>query len=342
MAPHGLREWAVALCWLAAVTAACCRAYEPGKMSTTSLKVRAELNGLPLTEGQERGTCVTCVEPQATAPPYGSTNCCITRNLESERIHYPRGLLQDRRTLNEILWDAAAAGDHDVATTALKRGADAEYRSGDNNDTPLAVAAFYGHAPVVRVLLALGADPEAVDDRGLTVLLGAAQEGHAEVVTMLLEAGADPDETMADSGIAPIAAAALRGHEEVVRALLEGGADPGVMDAEGDAPLHLVSVTLAGGAEGIAQALVGAGADLEAVGADGDTPIFWAAYFGNVRVAGVLVEEGADVGARNDAGNVAADVVCGCLEDVGEDAIQCPAGGCDKGAVIKRLAQLLA
>ncbi|CAD7704997.1 unnamed protein product [Ostreobium quekettii] len=255
-----------------------------------------------------------------------------------------RGLLnlQKNTTVNQTLWAAARNGSAEIVAQALKDGAHVDYRNGAHNDTPLAVAAFYGHLKVVNVLLTSGADLEAADDNGLTVLIGASQEGHALVVAALLVAGADPNATAPSSGVSPISAAALKGHGDVVVALLAGGASPSATDADGDTPLHLAAVTLGGGAKNVTRALLDAGARVNVKGSDGDTPVFWASYFGNVGVANLLVAAGANVTMTNDAGDVPGDVICGCLGDAEiEQAIQCPEGGCEKGFVRHRLGQLL-
>ncbi|KAL2862632.1 ankyrin repeat domain-containing protein [Aspergillus lucknowensis] len=59
--------------------------------------------------------------------------------------------------------------------------------------TVLALASWRGHVELVRVLIARGADVNAVDEDGLTPLWGAKAEGHSEVVDVLVKAGAKMD-----------------------------------------------------------------------------------------------------------------------------------------------------
>jgi hypothetical protein len=58
--------------------------------------------------------------------------------------------------------------------------------------TGLTIASSKGHIQIVQALLKVGADPNKVDNRGFTALMGAAYHGHLNVVQALLKAGADP------------------------------------------------------------------------------------------------------------------------------------------------------
>ena len=54
--------------------------------------------------------------------------------------------------------------------------------------TPLYMAARNGHAPVVKALLAAGADAREANGNGTTVLMTAAGSGSAEAVALLVAA----------------------------------------------------------------------------------------------------------------------------------------------------------
>ena len=60
-------------------------------------------------------------------------------------------------------------------------------------NTLLMLAAYHGHADLVRGLAGLGADPDRVNDRGQSPLAGAVFKREPDVVRVLMDAGADPD-----------------------------------------------------------------------------------------------------------------------------------------------------
>ena len=55
------------------------------------------------------------------------------------------------------------------------------------------LSTYHGHAPLSRLLLSHGADPNRLNDRGQSPLAGAVFKNENEIVDMLLEAGADVD-----------------------------------------------------------------------------------------------------------------------------------------------------
>ena len=55
------------------------------------------------------------------------------------------------------------------------------------------LSTYHGHAPLSRLLLSNGADPNRLNDRGQSPLAGAVFKNEPEIVLLLLEAGADVD-----------------------------------------------------------------------------------------------------------------------------------------------------
>ena len=99
----------------------------------------------------------------------------------------------------------------------------------------------------VRLLLLLGADPNAADRDGNTSLILAARSGRADAVRQLLEAGADPNARSRqnlNAGDTPLHFLSFhdgkwigRQHHEVAKLLLANGADVNARNERGNTPL---------------------------------------------------------------------------------------------------------
>lgn len=79
-------------------------------------------------------------------------------------------------------------------------------------------------ADVVAMLIAAGADINAANDYHITPLAVAAEQGHLDLVNMLVAAGANVNARDTAGGTA-LAVAILRGYQPIVAALLEAGTD---------------------------------------------------------------------------------------------------------------------
>ena len=150
------------------------------------------------------------------------------------------------------------------ARALVERGADvnarmtAEPRNGYRNAlnrigaTPLLMAARLADAPLMRVLVELGADPTIPNEDGTTLLMVASGVGihspgedpgtEAEAlacVELALELGGDPN-AMDDIGETALHGAAYRGANSIVELLVEHGADTFDMEnASGWTPLRI-------------------------------------------------------------------------------------------------------
>lgn len=171
---------------------------------------------------------------------------------------------------------AAAGGDVAALTTQLGNGADPDVRDGYGR-TPLHVAAYAGQHEVMRLLVAAGADPNALEDDRYdivtiaavandaptlqaalalgtkatnvtsrydgTALIAAAHLGHVEVVDTLVRAGAPLDHVNNLGWTALIESIVLGDggphHTETLKVLVDAGANVNLPDGNGRTPLAL-------------------------------------------------------------------------------------------------------
>jgi ankyrin repeat protein len=185
---------------------------------------------------------------------------------------------------------AASQGNEAIVRLFLEQGADVNYRS-ENGHMPLMVGARSGNEAVVRVLVESGADVTAKSEGGSTALLFAAEKGYEAVVRLLVERGADVNAQTWDyeDGSAPLLEAAKGGYWEIVKFLVEKGADVKFCDRRG-----LTALWFADDQE-MTNFLIEHGADVNKRGKHGHTPLMLAAAEGNIGLAKLLLENGADV-----------------------------------------------
>ena len=105
---------------------------------------------------------------------------------------------------------------------------------------PLHIAAYMGHADIIRMLLAYGASVDGEDESLRTPLHHAAAEGRTSLIQLLLDAGANANAL--DSNLfSPCMVAAEGGHVDVIRSLLTGGADVQLRSDMGETALQIAA-----------------------------------------------------------------------------------------------------
>jgi ankyrin repeat protein len=115
-------------------------------------------------------------------------------------------------------------GHLDLARFLLEQGASVNSASAnDARVMPLHSAAAAQNVAIARLLLAAGADPNAVQTDGFTPLHSAAQNGQLEMIELLLEHGARSDSRTVN-GKTPLALAEATGREDAAALLRERGA----------------------------------------------------------------------------------------------------------------------
>jgi ankyrin repeat protein len=136
------------------------------------------------------------------------------------------------------VYEASALGRAGRLKTILGQSRTRVNQPNPEGFTPLGLAAFFGHADAVRVLLDHGATVDQVDRSRFanTALDAAVAANHADVARILLAAGASANVRDAVRAT-PLHKAAQNGNPEVVRMLLERGADVTAVRDGGHTPL---------------------------------------------------------------------------------------------------------
>eukprot|EP00743_Colponemidia_sp_Colp-15_P002463 GILK01002670.1.p1 GENE.GILK01002670.1~~GILK01002670.1.p1 ORF type:complete len:277 (+),score=36.97 GILK01002670.1:31-831(+) len=123
---------------------------------------------------------------------------------------------------------AAFFGHLPVVQLIVRRKANIEAK--DKSElTPLMFASREGHVPVIEFLIQKHAQINAVDKFGCTALFHAANNGKTDAIRALVEKGVDIDG--ADmTGCTPLMAASMKGHYDAARCLVDLGANIGASD----------------------------------------------------------------------------------------------------------------
>lgn len=187
-----------------------------------------------------------------------------------------------------VLLRAAAEGDPDLLARALRAGAAIDARGGGGR-TALLHASIGDHVDAARVLVALGADPDLLDDRHDTAWLVTGVTGSVEMLETLLPAG--PDLTIVNRfGGVSVIPASERGHVDYVRRVVETGIDVDHVNQLGWTAL-LEAVILGDGGpahQEIVEILLAAGADPSIADGEGTTALAHAEQRGYEQIAASL------------------------------------------------------
>lgn len=217
----------------------------------------------------------------------------------------------------------------------ISQGADVNVKNTMNGATRLHNECAIGNTTTVECLLAAGADVNAKTKRGTTPLHRAALLGHKDTVKFLIERGANINASD-NQGRTPLAMARQRKHTEVANILRQHGATDtvhaavAVDDIEGVkrllsegadinakdnvkykymTPLH---VACQRGNKEIAQLLIENKADIEARDDRwGDTALHFAAVSGHKEIVKLLIEKGGDIEAMNGDGGSPLSLISG-------------------------------
>ena len=155
------------------------------------------------------------------------------------------------------LFDAAVLGRADRVAELLDGDPDLVQAPSGDGATALHLAAFFGSAETVRLLLERGADAGAVAEgfNGVQPLHSAVASRRQETVEAILEHGCDVNATQR-GGYTALQGAAHAGHAAMIDLLLEHGADAAARNDEGKSAADLAREV---GREAIAERLAALG-----------------------------------------------------------------------------------
>jgi len=140
------------------------------------------------------------------------------------------------------IFEACAAGELEHVERLLEGGRDASAINAHGADgwTPLHLAAFFGHAKIVELLLSRDADVAARsrNPNGNTPLHAALVGNHKLVAGLLIGHGADVNAADA-AGWRPLHLAAANNNLDAIKALVAQGADVAAGNGEGLTPLTI-------------------------------------------------------------------------------------------------------
>jgi len=189
---------------------------------------------------------------------------------------------------NEIL-RAAYGGDLEKTRRLLKHNPSRVFVKDKEGFTALHYAASHGHVEIAKLLLANGADVNAMTDKAATPLQYAVWYGGKETVQLLLSNKADT-EVQGEIGGTPLYDAAAHGQIEEVGMLLAAKADVNARTLQGYTAL---SVAASNGHEDVVRLLIDNGASVNAANLNGCTALYWARTKGHKRIADLLRQHGA-------------------------------------------------
>lgn len=139
----------------------------------------------------------------------------------------------DAEGLTPIFWAVQGAASPEVITLLAARGADLTQRTTNSRDTVLQRAVSAGNSAIVRMLLQLGADPDADGMFGMRAIHTAASRGDVAMLHVLVEEGNAKLYWRTERGWTCLHFAARWGHQGCVGTLVRMGADVKAVEEQG-------------------------------------------------------------------------------------------------------------
>lgn len=199
------------------------------------------------------------------------------------------------------LWCAAKKGELNIVEQQINKGTDVNVSIGDIcNTTPLLQAILNNNLAIVNFLLRHGANANMPDNNGDFPLHIAAILGFLEIVKSLLDVGADLNAINTVQGIPSLHLAMEQKHTAVVKELINRNADVKIIDKLTDnSSLHW-AVHL--GDMDVLKSILAKGVNINAKNTGGGTPLYGAVGLNNKIVVEYLLNNGAAPNIPNKVG----------------------------------------
>ena len=224
---------------------------------------------------------------------------------------------------SDPIHDAARLGNLELVQAELGKGVDINFKDSEYGGTPLHFAAYGGALNVVKFLLANEAEVDVGNNQGWTALFYASDEGHLHVVEFLIDNNAsvkwrdndlrraynfaeehkEVQSLLLDNIEDSIFKAAELGDINSIKGYIEQGVNLNERQGSeyGFTPLHFA---VHSNRVETVEFLIGKGANVNIVDWWGRTPLFFVirSRDGNHPLLGLLLENGADINARDATG----------------------------------------
>lgn len=206
-------------------------------------------------------------------------------------------LVLDSHRFTPLHW-IAVDGNKKIAKFLIAKGADVNAVDIDGC-TPLHCAVYSNHEKDAEDGERLSMRMGYVDlgENGTTPYW-ATVEGHTEIAKLLIASGADVN-AVNNEGETPLFLAASNNCKEIAKLLISNGADVNSVEGRGYTPLHWAS---AGGYTEIVKLLISNGANVNTVG-NADTPLSMAKWAEQNEIVEILIAKGAEENAVDEDSN---------------------------------------
>jgi ankyrin repeat protein len=192
---------------------------------------------------------------------------------------------------------SVAKGDFEKVKALLENVPDLVKQRNQNYETPLILAAKYGHLEIVRLLISRRADINAQDKNGWAPLHYTSWS-NSDVAKYLISKGADIN-LRSTVGESPLFEYINMGNQEMAEFLITQGADINIKNNRGETPLHRAAGE---GNKKMVDLLLSRDADVNAITHYNFTPLHIAAVFGHKETVESLIGYGARLNIKSNDG----------------------------------------